>query len=115
QPRPLHTEKAVDVTNCVPPTHSTAPEGEKCFENGNTQQLLTKCDLFTVSTVQTNSEYTASADGTSFVSVLFTAGNGEIVCGEEEFPIKKGDSFFIAANSGTFSVKGKTEFIETRV
>ncbi len=115
KPRPLHTEKAVDVTNCVPPTHSTKPEGEKCIENGNTKQLLTTCDLFTVTSVQTTNAYFGKADSSSFVSVLFTAGDGEIVCGGEAFPVKKGDSFFIAANSGTFSVKGKTEFIETRV
>ncbi|MGN0571409.1 MAG: type I phosphomannose isomerase catalytic subunit [Candidatus Fimenecus sp.] len=115
KPRPLHTEKAVDVTNCIPPTHRTVPQGEKVNCDGYQKQLLTKCDLFTVTTVQTDTLYTNVADSTSFVSVLFTAGSGEIACGTESFSVKKGDSFFIAANSGTFSVKGQTEFLETRV
>lgn len=115
KPRPLHTEKAVDVTNCVPPTHSTAPAGEKVISEGCQKQLLTKCDLFTVTNVKTDSIYTNTVDSNSFVSLLFTAGNGEIICGTENFSVKKGDSFFLSADSGIFTVKGNTEFIETRV
>ncbi len=113
--RPLHTEKAVDVTNCVPPTHPISPEGEK-QQNGDAEtQLLTKCDLFTVTSVKTESGYESTVDETSFVSVLVTDGSGEITCGKNTLPLKKGDSFFIAANSGKFTVKGAVEFVETRV
>lgn len=113
--RPLHIDKAVDVTNCAPPTHAVSPEGEK-IQNGNTEmQLLTKCDLFTVTSVKTDSVYESTADETSFVSVLVTDGSGEITCKTDTLPLKKGDSFFIAANSGKFTIKGTVEFIETRV
>ncbi len=113
--RPLHIDKAVDVTNCAPPTRSASPEGEK-IQNGNTEmQLLTKCDLFTVTSVKTDSVYESTADETSFVSVLVTDGSGEITCKTDTLPLKKGDSFFIAANSGKFTIKGTVEFIETRV
>lgn len=115
KPRPLHTEKAVDVTNCVPPTHDVTPEGEKIVGDGNTKQLLTKCDLFTVSSVEVSCAYSGTADGSSFVSVLCTAGSGEIACGAETFSIQKGDSFFLAANSGDYTVTGNVTLVETRV
>lgn len=115
KPRPLHTEKAVDVTNCVPPTHGTAPMGDKIIQTGSEKQLLTKCDLFTVTNIHTSNVYTGMADSTSFVSVLVTGGSGTMTCNGETLTAKKGDSFFLAANSGNFTVKGNMEFIETRV
>lgn len=115
KPRPLHTEKAVDVTNCVPPTHGISPEGEKVACDGSAKQLLTNCDLFTVSSVEVTGIYSGTADNSSFVSVLCTEGSGNIACGDDTFSIQKGDSFFLAANSGSFTVKGNVSFIETRI
>lgn len=113
--RPLHIDKAVDVTNCAPPTHAVSPEGEKIQNRDTEMQLLTTCDLFTVTSVKTDSVYASTADETSFVSVLVTEGRGEIACGTDTLPFKKGDSFFIAANSGRFTIEGTVEFIETRM
>lgn len=111
KPRKLHVEKAIDVTNCTPPTRSTNPEGEFVVENGYSKQRLTKCDLFNMEKVSVDIAYTAFADEKSFVSVLVTDGNA-IIDGIE---IKKGDSLFIPANYGEFTVTGKTELIITRV
>lgn len=109
--RELHIDKAVDVTNCTPPVRSIKPEGkEEVFEN-YTIQLLTSCDLFNVTKVSVNGEFTGVADEKSFVSVLVTDGDGTI---DNEI-IKKGDSLFIPANYGEFTVKGKLELIITRV
>lgn len=111
KPRELHVEKAIDVTNCTPPTRSTNPEGELLVKDGYSTQLLTKCDLFNVEKVSINTTYTSKADEKSFVSVLVTDGNATI----DEIEIKKGDSLFIPANYGEFTVTGKSELIITRV
>lgn len=111
KPRDLHVQKAIDVTNCTPPTRSTDPEGELVECNGYTTQLLTKCDLFNVEKVTVNSAFYGSADNKSFVSILITDGNGTI----DGIEIKKGDSLFVPANYGNFSVSGKLELIVTRV
>lgn len=111
KPRELHVEKAIDVTNCTPPTRSTNPEGELVSANGYKSQLLTRCDLFNVEKVSVTDYYTTIADENSFVSVLVTDGNGMI----DEIEINKGDSLFIPANYGEFTVTGKTELIITRV
>ncbi|MBR2952965.1 MAG: class I mannose-6-phosphate isomerase [Clostridia bacterium] len=111
KPRELHVEKAIDVTNCTPPTRSTNPEGDLIVGNGYSKQLLTKCDLFNVEKVSVDTTYTAVADEKSFVSVLVTDGNATI----DGLEIKKGDSLFIPANYGEYTVTGNTELIVTRV
>lgn len=110
KPRDLHVEKAVDVTNCTPPVRSTNPEGELLECDGYTRQLLTKCDLFNVEKVSISNEFVDNADEKSFVSVLVTDGQGTI----DNIEIKKGDSLFIPANYGEFTVKGNIEIIITR-
>lgn len=111
KPRELHVDKAIDVTNCVPPTRPVTPEGEEKHFDGYTEQLLTKCDLFNVEKVTVNGEFIGNADRASFVSVLVTDGNGEI----DGIEIKKGDSLFIPAGYGEYTVKGNIETIITRV
>ena len=115
KPRPLHTEKAVEVTNCVPPTHDTKPIGALEQFDGFTKQLLTACDLFTVYAIDTETAYSGVADEKSFVSLVVTDGAGTISCGEEELAVQKGDSLLLTANSGIFSVNGKLTLIETRI
>ncbi len=111
KPRELHVEKAIDVTNCTPPTRSTNPEGELVVGNGYSSQLLTKCDLFNVEKISVTGKFTSTADDKSFVSILVTDGNGEI----DSIKIKKGDSLFIPANYGDFTITGDVEIIVTRV
>ncbi len=111
KPRDLHVEKAIDVTNCTPPTRGTNPEGELTSADGYKSQLLTKCDLFNVSKISVCEKYTDIADDKSFVSILVTDGCGKI----DEIEINKGDSLFIPASYGNFTVVGNTELIITRV
>lgn len=115
KPRELHTEKAIDVTHCAPPARDAAPEGAKIQKDGYTEQLLTTCELFTVKSVNVTEKYESQADKTSFVSLLITDGNGTVSCGAESFSVKKGDSLFLTADSGAFSVSGALELVETRI
>lgn len=110
-PRALHIDKAIDVTSCVPPARDTNPEGDLINYEGCSTQLLTKCDLFNVQKISVSTEYTDTADEKSFVSVLVTDGNGTV----DGIEVKKGDSLFIPANYGEYTVKGNIEIIVTRV
>ena len=111
KPRELHTEKAIDVTICTPPTRDANPEGELIVKDGFTRQLLTKCDLFYVEKITVTEAFTDIADNQSFVSVLIIDGTGKI----DNIEIKKGDSLFIPANYGEFRICGNIEAIITRV
>ena len=111
KPRDLHVQKAIDVTKCTPPTRSTNPEGKLVEYEDYSTQLLTKCDLFNVKKVSVKNIFDGVADEKSFVSVLVTDGIGKI----ENIDIKKGDSLFIPASYGTFTISGNLEVIITRV
>lgn len=111
KPRELHIDKAVDVSNTIPPKYDIKPMGDEIESNGNISQLLTKCDLFTVDRYQITSGITLAADEDSFNHILVTDGNGEI----DGKPANKGDSYFVPAGYGDYTVKGNIEIIVTRV
>ena len=111
KPRELHIDKAVDVSNTVPPKYDIKPMGDEIESNGNISQLLTKCDLFTVDRYKITNSITLSADEDSFNHILVTDGNGEI----DGNPAKKGDSYFVPAGYGDYTVKGDIEIIVTRI
>ncbi len=105
--RELHVDKAVEVTKRMPPA-------EKSFSPD-----IASCEYFTVDKLYLDGEYFSKVSGMvtdkSFVNLLFLSGNGEIVCGEEKMSFKKGDSFFLTANSGEYEVSGKCEALVTVV
>ncbi len=106
KPRQLHIKQSVDVTRLERP--------EKFVPSKN---HLVECEFFCVDRIEVedNSTLEDFADETSFVSLLVTDGNGTITQGDETITIKKGDSLFIAANSGIFCLNGKLSIIKTIV
>ena len=115
KPRELHVEKAVDVTNCAVPEGSLEPEGMPVKHDGYVSILLSECPYFTMTSVDVETLYADDADETSFVSLIVLDGNGKIKCGDEEYDIKKGDSIFIPAASGSYYVSGKVKLLQSRI
>lgn len=115
KPRELHIDKAVDVTKCCPPEGTLEPAGMPVKHDGYTSILLSECPYFTMTSLEIEKSYTDTADEKSFVSLIALDGEGEIKCGEETRKIKKGDSIFIPANSGIFSVSGELKILHTTI
>ena len=115
KPRPLHVDKAVDVTNTVPYVPVVPSEADKARFRTPQRELLTCCELFSVCRVDCRDVYSDAATQESFVSLLVLQGSGSFVCGEARFPLVKGDSVFIPANAGTYTVQGEIELLETRI
>ena len=101
KPRALHVEKALDVTLRTPPVK---------HDFGN---HLAQGEYFTVDAK--NGAFEDTADEKSFVSLLVTDGEGELTCGGETVVVKKGDSFFLPAGSGSYTVHGTCQTLSTRV
>ena len=99
--RELHVEKALEVSVTKPPM-------EYKQENEN---LLAKCKYFTVEKADVDGEMEFAVDETSFKSVIVTDGEGTLTLGDCEMQIKKGDSIFIPAQNGKFTVKGNCNII----
>ena len=111
KPRELHIQKALDVSNTVPPTHDIKPMGKTEITDGNEKQLITSCDLFNVERYKVANEITLSTDEKSFMHILVIDGEGKI----DGTNAKKGDSFLVPADFGKFEIIGKIEFLATRL
>lgn len=112
KPRELHIKKAVDVTSCTPPTH---PYGAKpVTEKGEGYEVaeLVNCDIFKSYSVRIGEGYTDKADKESFVSLLSLDGDFTFVCGDTQLTLNKGESIFIPADMGKYTVKGEGEILK---
>ena len=115
KPRPLHVDKAADVTKlCPPEIPDAAARKVERFENA-VRTELTACDLFKMYNLKIDGKFDSCADEASFVSLLCLEGEAEVKCGKKTLSFKKGESIFIPADAGEFSINGKTEILETRV
>lgn len=113
--RELHVEKALDVLNTVPLQANFSPKGQPETHGGYQKTLLAGCEYFSMTAVAITNTYESVADETSFVSLLVLAGNGTLAAGGEAFSLKKGDSIFIPANTGAYSLQGNLQVLETRI
>lgn len=111
KPRELHIKKAVDVSKTEPAKYEIKPFGAETEITGGTSQILTECDLFTVTKYNVTDEIKLFADEKSFNHVLVTDGFGKI--NDEDF--KKGDSFFIPASFGEYKISGNAEVLITKI
>lgn len=98
--RELHIDKALTVTNLhqFRPISSDPP-------------ILAKCEYFTVSKLILNDTATYRTDTESFHSLTCIAGNGEI----DGKTISRGDTFFIPANYGEYTLSGNAELLLCRL
>ena len=109
--RELHVADAVEVTKTVP----YEGNAEKTVNKPNEKNLLVTCDLFSVWNYSVNGKFTDTCDSSSFVSLLVMSGKGTLRCSGECIEISKGDSLFIPAGFGEYTVEGNTEILETRI
>ncbi len=107
-PRELHVADAVEVTK-------TEPYSQPDFSKDGDESLLADCDLFKVHKYDVDGIFTGTATDDSFVSLLIMSGEGTLVCGRETLEIKKGDSIFIPAGMGDFTIEGKLQILETEI
>ena len=115
KPRALHVDKAVDVTHTVPYAPVVPADADKARFDTPQRTLLACCDLFSVCRVDCRDAYTDTAGEESFVSLLVLEGSGSFSCGDTAFPLTKGESVFIPANAGAYTVTGEIQLLETRI
>jgi mannose-6-phosphate isomerase len=98
--RPLHVKKALDVIKDYTPDQID----EIRFSAGKTENALANCQYFKV---EHRIGSTTLQVGKSFLHVLCLEGTGTI----GGYPINKGDSYFLPAESGTVEITGNVEII----
>ena len=114
--RPLHIEKALDVTKLCPAEPYPATETE--IKDGFTQRLLSKCSYFTVYKLDVESKAELCADESSFECILNLEGTAELVWEKQKnkkITLNKGETAFIPAGCGNYSLNGKCAALLTRI
>ncbi|NMA79995.1 MAG: class I mannose-6-phosphate isomerase [Clostridiales bacterium] len=109
-PRQLHVDKALDVTELAPPIRRSFTD------DGKYGELLVECEYFTVRKLTTNTML--NADSASFHAILLLSGNAHIKYGDgETIAIKKGETVFIPAGLGEYEIHsdGEIEALLTTV
>ena len=114
KPRPLHIDKALDVTKLTPsgsPDRREAPvEREGCITT-----VLARCSRFTVTAIDLRSKASFCADETSFHALLCTEGEAALCCGEKRLTLGRGECIFIPACCGEYSLDGAGRILCTSV
>ncbi len=105
-PRELHVEKALDVTNTVPPTRNGDADSAPIKIGSATQQQLCSCEFFKMETIDVTGGYSIDVNNESFVSLLVLSGSGSIVANETFIDVKAGDSVFVPADCGITTING---------
>lgn len=113
--RPLHIEKALDVSKLTGETYDGKPAGATIPVPGGQETLLAECRYFTVKKYDIAGMLQLDAGTQSFQSLLFLDGEGRIAWGGEEIHFVKGDTFFIPAGTGEYVVSGKSTVLLTEV
>lgn len=115
KPRELHIDKAVDVTRLEPPTRSCKPQGEPQQHDGYCSTLLASCEYFTVTRMDVENSVSLNADNKSFHSLLCLEGDATVQCNGQELSMTKGESIFLPAGTGAYTVTGTCQFLFTTV
>lgn len=107
-PRPLHVDKAMDVSCLQPsPALPVIPDIEDV--------TLATCEYFHVRRLRVADAYSLSVNTDSFASLMITDGKGVLCYEGGEIAFTKGDSLFIPAQNATVTVKGPCEVILSTV
>ena len=115
KPRELHVKKAIDVTRLEPVKERPHLDAVLDIFADTKARLLASCEYFTV--------YELEVDGTSHLTVgkdsfqSFTVLEGEVTlkAGEDELVFKKGESSFLPAGLGHYTLMGKASLILSKV
>ena len=102
--RELHLEKAMKVSELKPYEPMTRDE--------KTPEIIGKCDYFETRKCKVAfTKKTLFADESSFVAITCVAGSGEI----EGETLMLGDTYFVPAGYGEFTVSGSCDFLAVSV
>lgn len=113
KPRPLHVEKAVEVTKREKPALPYGNIGKTEAESFGSVRPLASCDLFTAELVKLDGSMSLKNDD-SFSSLLVLDGEIKVEWADGLITAKKGGSMFIPAGIKT-EVSGKAEVLLSKI
>ena len=114
KPRALHVEKALEVISIQKPAPLASPLVETS-PTGNQRRHLARCPYFDAHWLRVQETMTLDSGADSFCSLLFLEGQGRLQWQGGVLPFSKGDSFFVPAGLGRFTLSGPAVLLATKV
>lgn len=108
KPRPLHVQKALDVTQLKPAIEG-AP-GAKPAQR-MMPEVLANCEYFVVKRVHMTQTYQVKPQG-EFIAFLCVEGKVTVNFAEEALIMKKGETIFVPASSPEVTLSGEAEVLQ---
>lgn len=109
--RELHIDKALNVIDTA---LFSVPNQTVKVVNENVKTLV-ECKYFTTYEMKITKTLIDEVGQDSFVALTAVDGNGEIECNGETFEIRKGDTYFLSAGMGKYSLNGQMTVIKTKI
>ncbi|MHB1483251.1 MAG: type I phosphomannose isomerase catalytic subunit [Saccharofermentanales bacterium] len=106
--RVLHIDKALDVSRLSKDEFDGKPLRQPVDIPGAKMTVLAECVYFNVKEYEISDEFEMTAGQESFQGLVFVEGNGVILYGETQIEFKRGDTFFIPADMGKYTIKGRS-------
>lgn len=104
--RDLHIDKALEVTSLDRMEEEGEQTSKKLEQNAYKIQVLAECKYFKTAELEIRTQADMVALGDTFHSLLVLDGDAEIVYAREKIKVKKGDSIFVPAKMGAYSIQG---------
>lgn len=115
KPRELHVKKAIDVTKLEPPTKPTTALAKIDIIPGLDMKLLAECEYFTAYHAALKGEASLKAGSESFQTFTVLSGSLKLTSGDTVLDFYKGESVFIPAGLGIYTLTGDATFILSKM
>ena len=115
KPRELHVKKAIDVTKLEPPTKPTTALAKIDIIPGLDMKLLAECEYFTAYHATLKGEASLKAGSESFQTFTVLSGSLKLTSGDTILDFYKGESVFIPAGLGIYTLTGDATFILSKM
>ncbi|MDL2323555.1 class I mannose-6-phosphate isomerase [Ruminococcaceae bacterium OttesenSCG-928-A16] len=109
KPRPLHLQKALDVTLRTPASNQ-APGAGHPAGMAKFARRLASCPYFTVDEICLNGEMEDRING-EFLAFLCIEGTASLHCDTHTLQIAKGECVFVPASAPSFTVEGTARLL----
>lgn len=106
--RDLHVDKALEVSNLTP---NKKYQFDDDNDINNTLKRLARSEYFDVFTTDIKKDETFKISKDSFQSIIVIDGEGEIKSEDETLPFIKGDSIFLPAQDGEYTLSGNAKIV----
>lgn len=115
KPRELHVEKAKQVTKLAPPLKPVGAVANLDFLADADVQLLSACEYFTVCKLNVKNQLTMKCGSDSFQALLVIDGTVKLTSAKGDVEFGKGQTVFIPAGMGEYTLTGQAEIILSMV